>query len=323
MGNRCMICGFPNRLALESAVQGGMSISDACRQMGIVNYEAAKRHFRAHVRQDLRKSRTTGGRSTVLARKVKYVPATEVFERAFGQEPTDYQHEYLASEASLFWLKGCQIGATQAAAAKSVAAATGGSARDIVIVSPSEWQSGHVTGRARVACWELGLELPQDSAGLLRLENGSRIISLPGTSKSIRGYAPYLVIIDEGAYVEEDTFSAARPMVAATGGQMVVQGTPAGPSGWFYELFTSPIPGWVTMRTPSAASPHVSEEFLERERASMDSDSFAREYLAEFSLGAGLRPVTSQRLDELTLQCTCEEGGPPDPACPSHRDGPW
>ena len=48
------------------------------------------------------------------------------------------------------------------------------------------------------------------------LANGSRIIALPGTEKTIRGYAAAdLVVIDEAARVEDDLLTAVRPMLAA------------------------------------------------------------------------------------------------------------
>jgi phage FluMu gp28-like protein len=83
----------------------------------------------------------------------------------------------------------------------------------------------------------------QDSASMLGLANGSRILSLPGTARSVRGWSARLLVIDEAAFVDEATFTAARALVA-TGGRMVVQSTPADEFGPFHELVMADDPAW-------------------------------------------------------------------------------
>ena len=96
--------------------------------------------------------------------------------------------------------------------------------------------------RARAGLRELGERLVQGSTSLLKLANGSRIISLPGTARSVRGWTPRLLIIDEAAYVDPETFAAAKPIVA-TGGRLVVQSTPADETGDFHAIVTGDAPG--------------------------------------------------------------------------------
>lgn len=68
------------------------------------------------------------------------------------------------------------------------------------------------------------------------LANGSRIISLPGDGDSIRGFsAVTLLIEDEAAFVEDALYMAVRPMLAVSGGRLILMSTPHGKRGHFYD----------------------------------------------------------------------------------------
>ena len=74
-----------------------------------------------------------------------------------------------------------------------------------------------------------------------QMENGSRILALPGTEKTVRGYAQAsLVVIDEAARVEDELIAAVRPMLAVSegGGRLIALTTPAGKRGWFFDAWT-------------------------------------------------------------------------------------
>ncbi len=63
------------------------------------------------------------------------------------------------------------------------------------------------------------------------LENGSRIVSLPGTEGTIRSYsAVRLLLVDEASRVDDDTIAAVRPMLAVSGGQLIALSDARGPS---------------------------------------------------------------------------------------------
>src|SRR5215831_9017902 len=63
------------------------------------------------------------------------------------------------------------------------------------------------------------IELKTDSTHTLELANGSRIISLPGKEETIRGFSKVaLLILDEAAWVADDLYIAARPMLAVSDG---------------------------------------------------------------------------------------------------------
>jgi hypothetical protein len=63
---------------------------------------------------------------------------------------------------------------------------------------------------------EEGPKRTDDNSYSLSLDNGSRVLSLPGSEESILGYSPNLVVIDEAAVVGDKFFKAVNPMLAVS-----------------------------------------------------------------------------------------------------------
>ncbi len=217
----------------------------------------------------------------------------DTFERASGHPVMAWQRQMLEETRDTLLLKGRQTGATEVAAALAIHTARSKAGSTSAIVSPSQRQSSEVTVRARLGLWALGETLRQDSASLIRLANGSRIISLPGSARGIRGYACDLVVLDEAAWISAETFTAARPLTATTGGRLIVQSTPGAPVGPFYELAQAVPDGWAYLRVRSDEVPTIAPAFLERERREMAPDLYAQEYEAVFALGGVAAPCSA------------------------------
>lgn len=226
----------------------------------------------------------------------------EIFRAAFGMEPFDWQYSYLRETHNTVLLKGRQIGASTSTASLAIRHCKYISNTLAAIISPSLKQSTEVTVKARQGLQRMGEKLIQDSASVLGLANGSRIMSLPGTPRSVRGWTAGLLILDEAAFLDPMTILAARALVA-TGGRVIVQSTPAGPYGPFFDLFSSTEPGWAKYRVRSDAAPSITKEFLATERASLSDEEYAQEYEAEFST-PGLGLIDPVRLRELTNEPT-------------------
>lgn len=221
------------------------------------------------------------------------------FADAFGEDPLPWQVDYLREHRPTVVLKGRQVGASTAAAALGIHVVRYRRDVNVVIVSPSLKQSTEITTRARAGLRQLGERLVQDSTSLLRLANGSRIISLPGTARSVRGWTAAVLVIDEAAFVEDATFTAARALVA-TGGRLVVQSTPADEAGAYHAIVTAEDPSWARFTVPSASVPTITPAFLEAERQALGPDVFAREYECRFAK-AGASLFTVDRLASLIL----------------------
>jgi hypothetical protein len=228
------------------------------------------------------------------------IDPSEVFARAFANPPLEWQFDYLREHRHALVLKGRQIGASQSAAALAIHCAIYKPNSLTAIVSPSLKQSTEICTRARHGLERLGERLVQDSASLLRLRSGGRILSLPGTASSVRGWSADLLILDEAAYLAHETIVAARALVAATGGRMVVQSTAGAAVGDFYDMCQAPDPTWGFYRVRSDQVSTISADFLASERKAMTPDAFAAEYECQFGrVGASL--FSAERIASLVL----------------------
>ena len=109
-----------------------------------------------------------------------------------------------------------------------------------IIVSPSEQQSIETMKKCEdyiARDPELLNSLTKDSATEKEFANRSRIISLPGTERAVRGYSgPTVVIIDEASKVPDETYKAIRPMLTGNPrAKLILLSTPWNASGFFYE----------------------------------------------------------------------------------------
>jgi hypothetical protein len=116
----------------------------------------------------------------------------------------------------------------------------------------------------------------------LELENRSRIITLPGSEKTIRGFSgTSLLILDEAARVEDELYFAVRPMLAVSGGALMMLSTPYGKHGVFYDDWTGGE-GWNRYEVPASQCPRIPASFLEKERRVLPSWVFRQEYECSF-----------------------------------------
>lgn len=294
MSLRCKVCLGGRSEAVEALDAAGWSRTRISEELGLPR-QSVNRHLLHHAGRDgspdatrasRRRRDTTGAHPAASAQPnaaaAVVLTPVDTFRAAFGQDPMDYQADYLTEELPTVFRKGRQIGATQAAAALALHTARSKAGALAAVISPSLRQSSEVASRARVGAWELGETLVQDSVSLIRLANGSRILSLPGSARGIRGYACDVVILDEAAWIPEDVWAAARPLVSATGGRLIAQSTVGVPDGWFYQLATDTPPGWRSMVVRSTEVPTIDPAFLAREQAEMDPVLYAQEYLAEW-----------------------------------------
>ncbi len=116
----------------------------------------------------------------------------------------------------------------------------------------------------------------------LELENASRIIALPGTERTVRGYSGAdLLIVDEAARVDDSLYYSIRPMLAVSGGRLALLSTPHGKRGVFFDEWTKGA-GWERYEITAEECPRISPEFLEEERAALGDYFFEQEYMCKF-----------------------------------------
>ena len=83
----------------------------------------------------------------------------------------------------------------------------------------------------------------------IRFSNGSRIMSLPSTADSLRGWSAQCVVVDEASFVwklDEILQGLAPTLTRDPDAELILTTTPAGKNGPFYELYNNALndPQW-------------------------------------------------------------------------------
>jgi len=178
-----------------------------------------------------------------------------------------------------------QWGKSTTAAAKAVHRAWSEAGALVLAASPTERQSAEFMRKAAEFARRLGAR-PRgdgDQPLSLLLPNGSRIVGLPGTEGTVRGFsAVSLLLIDEAARVDDGVYKALRPMLAVGDGDLWLMSTPFGQRGFFWDEWEHGGDRWHRVSVAATECPRISAEFLEEERQALGSRWFAQEYLCRF-----------------------------------------
>jgi hypothetical protein len=152
----------------------------------------------------------------------------------------------------------------------------------ILLLSPSLRQSQELFRKLQYfynrIISELLPQATEESAQRLEFSNGSRIVALPGTEQTIRGFSGVaLLIIDEASRVEDALYQSVRPMLAVSGGRIVLLSTPFGKRGFFHKEW---IDGdeWQKVKITANDCPRIDKDWLQRERKMIGDFWFKQEY---------------------------------------------
>ena len=154
----------------------------------------------------------------------------------------------------------------------------------VLMVSPSQRQSGELFKKALATYRALGrpVDAESESALQLELENGSRIVALPGKEGSIRSFSGVrLLLVDEASRVPDDLYFSVRPMLAVSGGRLVTLSTPFGTRGWWYEAWRG-VEAWERYEVQAEECPRIPAAFLAEERRTLGEWWYRQEYGCEF-----------------------------------------
>jgi terminase large subunit-like protein len=207
------------------------------------------------------------------------------FARSLGLEPDPWQEELLHTRSDRVLLNCCrQSGKSTMSGLIALHRALYHPGSLILCLAPALRQSQELFGKVLGFYRDLGRPVaPQAERKLsLELENDSRIVTLPGTEKTIRGFSgAALLIVDEAARVDDELYFAVRPMLAVSGGALMMLTTPYGKRGVFYEEWTGGQ-GWERYEVPASECPRISPEFLEEERDTLPPWVYRQEYECSF-----------------------------------------
>jgi len=160
-----------------------------------------------------------------------------------------------------------------------------------LLVSPSERQSIELLRKVKDTLRALGVtadEVEKDNTLGLETTSGARVLALPGKEETIRTYSGVrLIAIDEASRAAEALYHALRPMLAISGGRLVLLSTPFGRRGFFWHAWAQGGAAWRRFAIPATMCPRISPAFLAQERASLPRDVFEQEYLCRFIEASG------------------------------------
>ncbi len=157
-------------------------------------------------------------------------------------------------------------------------------ASTILIVAPSERQSKDDLRRLVQILRRANVFMLEEAKTHVTLGNRSRILALPGSEKTIRGFASVdKLIVDEASRVSPDLYIAVRPMLAVSNGSMSLVSTPNGCQGVFYEVWEGGGDEWGKWEIKATECSRITEEFLDAERQAMSASMFEQEYMCAFT----------------------------------------
>ena len=204
-----------------------------------------------------------------------------------GFKPDARQRELLAGAGRRVILNcSRQWGKSTVAAARAVERAVTRAGSLVLVLGPSGRQSGELLKKAEGFVRRLGLRPRGDGLNEMSLQfpNGSRIVGLPGSERTVRGFSAVdLLVVDEASRVSDDLYRAVRPMLAVKDGDLWLMSTPHGKRGFFHTEWEYGGKEWRRVRAPATECARIKPAFLEEERRVQGDRSFRQEYMCEFT----------------------------------------
>jgi len=213
-----------------------------------------------------------------------------------GMSPTPWQQTFLRAPrgASILALTARQVGKTTTAAWAIAHAMLFAPGSLSVIACPAQRQSAEAVRRVREAPVKAGAKFESDNVYGLELENGSRVLALPGSDDSIRGLTvDGFIVADEAARLSHDLIAALRPMRARRPqARFAMLSTAWSRTDPFWAAWAGDDQSWMRLKATADADPALfAPGFLEQERRALGDHDFKREYLG-IPMGGEASPFT-------------------------------
>lgn len=207
------------------------------------------------------------------------------FEHFVENEADPWQTQALVSTADTVAMRVCRQ-AGKSSILATVALDAMARAQTVLVIAPAERQARELARRVMAFLPKTGLIVERSTLTEVEVSTGGRLICVPSTAETIRGYTVDLLLIDEAAYCDDDTIAAVLPMLTDDG-RVVFASTPGGRTGHFAEIFLegAPSPNIERITVRGTDIPRLARK-VERMRAGLSSLKFRQESEVEF-LGDG------------------------------------
>ncbi len=197
-----------------------------------------------------------------------------------------WQRAVLLSDASsTIILASRQAGKSTVSSIRALHRALYSPASLVLLLAPSYRQSKELFRKVKdaLAALPFSVALASESALELEFTNLSRIVALPGKEATIRGFSGVsLLIVDEASRVPDELYQAIRPMLAVSGGNILLLSTPFGKRGFFHHEWAEGGASWHRTKITAEECPRISDVWLDQERQSIGDWWYRQEYLCEF-----------------------------------------
>ncbi len=224
-------------------------------------------------------------------------------QKELGVTPAEWQSQFLRAPqgASIVVLTARQVGKTTAAswAIAHFMLFTPGSLS--VIACPAQRQSAEAVRKVHDHLTKVGAKLKVNNVYGLELENGSRVLALPGSDDSIRGLTvDGWIVADEAARLTNDLISALRPMRARRPqARLAMLSTAWSRTDPFWTAWAGEDTSWLRLKATADVPGLFAPEFLEQERRALGEHNYSREYLG-IPGGAEASPFTWELYERAT-----------------------
>jgi phage FluMu gp28-like protein len=183
---------------------------------------------------------------------------------------------------------------------------------EIILVSPTFSQTQIIYNMIMKRLPEQYIKSKSVAEKYVELISGTRIYAKSGDNPdSMRGYGPFLVILDEAAMLKEEVWKEVlRPALADNKGSAIIISTPKG-KNWFYEIFgygqsTDPqYKDYAAYQYSSYDNPFLDPKELDEMAMNLPEIVYNQEIQAQFIEGGG---VVFRTFTEVLKDCLdCEE----------------
>lgn len=217
-----------------------------------------------------------------------FMDKIEFIKNKWGWEPHKTQKEFMEYESKIkVGACGRRWGKTEACAYDIAYSFLTKENYTQMIVSPTYDQSRLIFATTEALLAHIkNIEIRKTPYPVIKLKNN--IISArtaDSDGRGLRGFKADRIIVDEAAYVDDRViYEVISPMLADKNGDLVLISTPFG-KNHFYDFYMKGAERnreFASFSYKSTDNPHISREYIEKQRENISKLSFETEYEAKF-----------------------------------------
>lgn len=229
------------------------------------------------------------------------LPRSERVAKLFNFQATDYQTDLLdltedTDRTQAAPKAGRQVGKTLTAGVLGADHAVMHPGTDVLYAAPAQSTADEMFRECKAHFKNSRFSLSRfgvtaDNKQTWEFDTGTRILARTlgnveqEDSPGNRGMNPTCVIVDEAAYEKDAVYvqEIEEFFITHPSYEYYLFSTPAGKSGYFYNAVEgNNADDWFSPHWPTRISPYAQQDYIEKKRRQLDSQTFSQEFLGEF-----------------------------------------